>query len=232
MRYFLVFFLFSLHSIVSLGQNWQGDLKDFHNEFRILKDRDMYERIEGTPFLNDDFVNGSLITSDSLIIKDVQLRYNIYLDEMEALLSVSTDPRVVTNPGNFRYFQMDNRTFIYTSFLENNNPKQGYFEILNQGKCQVLIRRQIAYREAEEAKGYSDYKPPRFIERPNIYYIRFDRKLPEEIRLNRRNVLSTFEDKRDEIEDFVKKNNLSYRNFDDLMKIVEYHNQLAEKSDK
>ncbi len=230
-HYLVLFILFCLYSICSLGQNWEGNLQDLHNEFRMLRARDnMYEKIEGTPYLNNDFLNGSLITSDSLIIKDVQLRYNIYLDQMEALLSGSADPRVVTSPRSFLYFQFNNRTFIYTSFLENNNPKQGYFELANRGKHQVLIRRNITYREAEEARGFSDPKPPRFIKRPDIYYIRYDRGLPEEIRLNRRNVLSAFDSNRDEIEDFVKNNNLSYRNGDDLVRIVEYHNQLLEKS--
>ncbi len=192
---------------------------------------EIYEGIEGTPFLNEDFVKGSLITNDSIMYKGIPLRYNIFSDEMEFLLSDDPVPREISNPRNFRYFNVGDRTFIFTAYRSNNSPRQGYMEIITDGKCQLLLKRRTDYADPEGARGFTPAKPARFVDKMDTYYLRFDKKVPEEVRFRRRGILPLFGDMQDEIADYVNETGLSYRSREDLAKMVRYCNQIAGKTE-
>ncbi len=233
MKYCITLMIFISYCIVTIGQDWKEDYDKLILDIRLknepLSRINPYEKIDGTPYLNDDFVNGTLITSDSIIYRHVQLRYNIYEDEMEFFMADDAAPRKISNPRSFLFFYLEDKVFVYLTFQENNRPRQGYFETFNKGYCQVLRRKHTVYAEPEELKAYSEGKPARFIERPNIYYLRFDNQIPEEIRLRRRNILQAFGERGDEIADFVRENNLSYRRIGDLVKMADYYNRQTGK---
>jgi len=79
--------------------------------------------------------------------------------------------------------------------------------------------------------GFAEAKPARFVRKRNSYYLKFGRQIPREINLNRRSILQAFDEKQDEIAGFVRENNLSYRNIDDLVRMAEYYNRLIQQSD-
>lgn len=230
MRYFISLLLLFL-SIALSGQDWTVVADDWHFETQMGKEpvsaMDVYSKIQGTPFLEDDFVNGSLITRDSLMYKDVPLRYNIFKDEMEFLVGGEDVPRVIASPRNFLFYYLEDKIFEYLSFRDNSGARQGFFEVMNPGECQVLLRRRTDYAEPEGARGFDPAKPARFAERRPTYFLRFGRGIPEEIRFRRRSILDAFGEKRSEIANFVSDNNLSYRRADDLIRMAEYYNQIT-----
>ncbi|MFP4366855.1 MAG: hypothetical protein ACLFQA_07150 [Bacteroidales bacterium] len=231
MRHFLTATLFIIYFAAINGQDWTRVSDDWHFEAEMGKEpvsaQDTYKRIAGSPFLNDDFIEGSLITKDSILYPDIPLRYDIYRDEMEFMVEGESVPRVIATPQNFLFFRLDEKTFVHIAFLDGNTPKRGYFELLNRGECQVLMRRRTDYAEPEGARGFDPAKPARFVQKRNSYFMRFNNQVPEEIRLRRRNILSSFDEKKDEISGFVNENNLSYRSLDDLIKMADYYNQLT-----
>ncbi len=231
MKKFIASLLFLLPWMTSWGQevNVVVDRMQFENRMgrEPATAADKYSGIEGTPFLSKEFVKGSLITNDSIMYKDIPLRYNIFSDEMEFLLIDDPVPREISNPRNFRYFNVGNRTFIYTAYRSNRSPRQGYMEIITDGKCQLLLKRRTDYADPEGARGFTPAKPARFVEKMDTYYLRFDKKVPEEVRFRRRGILPLFGDMQDEIADFVNETGLSYRSREDLIDIVRYYNQLA-----
>jgi hypothetical protein len=223
------FFLFCY--IVVSGQDWR-----IVDEFNVIKARmnnepysrtDVYNNAEGSPFLNSEFVPGSLITKDSLMYRNVPLRYNVFRDEMEFLIGADENRRVIGDPRNFLFFILGDKTFTYHTFIDNNRPAHGYFEVLNKGNCQVLKKKQVVYLEPEAPKGYSEARPPRFEEKNDKYFLKFDMQLPREVRLRRRNVLEAFANKSNEIAGFVNDKKLSYNNPGDLVKMAEYYNQIS-----
>jgi hypothetical protein len=204
-------------------------------EYELLKgikpSSDLYLKsdIEGSPFLSEEFTDGSLITTDSLMYNNIPLRYNIYNDEMEFLHKTpGAVPMVITNQRRFIYFILDEKVFVYTAFLQNNKPGSGYFEILNEGNFQVLLRRNIVFAEEEKPQGYNYTKPARFEAKNHQYYFRVNKQIPEEFNLRRNNILEMFSNKKTEIEQFVKENRLSYRDINNVIRITDYYNQLID----
>ncbi len=215
------------------SQEWviSDDLNRIEHHLRTERSITENKNIAGTPYLNDEFVKGSIVTTDSLMYRDIPLRYNIYTDEME-FADPGQQPRIIGNPRNFLFFSIEGRTFTYFTFTENNRPEQGYFEVLNNGNCLVLIRRQVVFAQREEAKGYSDARPARFEKRPDQYYLKFDNKLPVEVRLRQRAILAAFDYRRHEIADFIKEKKISFRSVDDLVEVAGYYHLLVTGSGK
>jgi hypothetical protein len=234
MKSFILSLAFSICCISLTGQEWINVYDELRFKSRMGNEhssaRDTYDNIEGTPFLNDRFVKGSLVTTDSIMFKNVPLRYNIFKDEMEFKFGEGDPPRIIGNPRSFLFFYLEDQTFTYLTFIENNKPGQGYFEVLNQGQCQLLLRRQTAYAEPEKARGYIESRPARFEQRRNAYYLKFGKQLPGAVNLNRRDVLRAFGDKQEEIAGYAKENKLSFRNLEDLIKITRYYNLLIGES--
>jgi hypothetical protein len=228
----IIFLTLIIFCPVIYAQDWTVIADDMHFEAQMGKEpvsaMGVYEKIAGTPFLNPQFVNGSLITNDSLMYTNIPLRYNVFKDEMEFRVGDEEIPRIIANPRSFLFIHVDSLVFQYLAFSDNNRPAQGYFQVLNEGPCQVMMRRRTDYAEPKGAHGFDKALPARFEEKRNTYFVRFGRQLPQEVRFTRRNILKTFEEKQGAITDFVKENNLSYRSIDDLIKIAAYYNELSE----
>lgn len=235
MRSIAVLLFSFLFCLSAKGQEWNVIVDHLHFETRMGKEPlssvDIYEKIAGTPWLDNDFTDGSLITRDSLMYVNIPLRYNIFKDEMEFLIGDSNTPRAISNPRNFLFIHLEDKVFSYLTYQDGNRPAQGYFEILTEGECQVLMRRRTDYAEPKGAWGFDEAKPARFVRKRNSYYLKSGRQLPREINLNRRSILQAFDEKQDEITGFVRENNLSYRNIDDLVRMAEYYNRLIQQSD-
>lgn len=222
-----------LCSTVVAAQEWTVIADNMHFEAQLGKEpvsaMDVYEKFAGTPFLNDEFVEGSLITTDSLMYQNVLLRYNIFKDEMEFKLKNENVYRVIANPRNFLFINIDNLVFQYLAFSDKNRPAQGYFQIYSEGDCQVLMRIRTDYAEPEGARGFEKAKPPRFEEKRNTFFVKFGQQLPQEVRFTRKNILALFGNKRNEVAAFVKDNKLSYRRADDLVKMADWYNQMTNR---
>lgn len=233
MKYLLTPIIFILFFSAVSGQRWTVLSEHTHFVRELGKEavtvRDSYDGIEGSPFLNDDFVEGSLITRDSLMYQNVPLRYNIFKDEMEFLVESGSSPMIIGTPQNFLFFRINDKTFSYLAYNDGNTPKRGYFEVMNQGECQILRRRHITYRDPEPERGYSPAQPASFVTRKDLFYVKTGGQTAEEIKLRRRDILSVFDEKKDEVSGFVSENNLSYRSADDLVKIAEFYNQIMNK---
>lgn len=212
------------------GQEWiiSDDMNRFIHHLRTEK---IDVNIAGTPYLYDEFIAGTIVTTDSLLYNNIPLRFNIYNDEMEFRLNPGNEIRIIGNPRNFLVFSINENVFNYLTFIENNRSQQGYFEVLNQGNCLVLVRRKVVLADREEVKAYSDAKPARFEKMPDQYFLKFGNKLPGEVRLRRRSIVDAFDDKRQEINDFIKQERLPFRNVDNLVKVADYYNRLVEGSD-
>lgn len=228
MRKYLVFFILAICPLLLNGQSWtttQGSDRLWGRPAGVT-----YVDVDGTPFLSEDFKAGSLVTRDSIKHEKLKLRYNIYEDEVE-FMSSDNKIMIVSNPKELLFVNIGERAFKYFTYIDGKRPQQGYFEVLADGDCQVLLKREVVLHGGEDARGFTAPRPPRFARQNDKYYIRFDKQIPVEVRLRRRNILQAFEKNQAEIGGFVGDNNLSYRNPADLVKMADFYNKLTGKAD-
>lgn len=179
------------------------------------------KEVKGNPYLEDDF--GLFKIEGAKIRNDIDmLRYNHYTDQIEYMIdNVTYDLDKL--PNMIITFKKGNKKYIY---LENNENKGGYYQLLNQGKNTLLYKRQIVvineYRDkvdlldgGSEIMKYETKKPE--------YYFTID-NLIIQIPKKKSDFLNIFKDQK--VKDYIKKDKIDPLNEIDLVKLSQYINQL------
>lgn len=180
-----------------------------------------YEDMDGTPYLTKDFIDSKIFFTEGRVYQ-IPLRYNIFEQSMEYMEGSTI--YAISNPETFKKIEMGKQIFVY--FYNRKKPKKSsYFELLVNGKSLLLLRRETSYRDAVPAKAMEDAKPPRFFRRTDEYYIVDLNKVPFQIK-NKKSFAGVYQDKKREIEKFIKKEKISPKKKKDLIQLVEYYNSL------
>ncbi len=201
---------------------------DFYQANKFLsgdwKDHLTEKDITGSPYLNDEFVSGSIFTIQMQRYVDIPLRYNIYNDDLEfktaagALQALAT-PEIVEKAvfGNFK--------LVYSPYSQANKIKKGYFLVLEEGKASLFAKPVVLLRGPVEAGAYKEPEPAKFIKKADEYYIRIG--IEQAILINnKKDLIAAFPDNREKIESFIEKNKIKTNKPESLKEVVRYYNSL------
>jgi len=185
-------------------------LEDLADEVRLLKARSSSQQnantgIEGTPYLYEDFKPGEVYTKDSILYEG-PLRFNIYADEIE--FKANDIIYWIAKPQDIVYVKIEKSSFIFIQTDEKKNKKGSYYELLVGGKCQLLLKRNIAFLEAEASKPYIDEKAARFQMMKDTYFLQIDNVLPQSI-TNMKSIKNVISEKSSDISKYIKKEKIS-----------------------
>ncbi len=178
-----------------------------------------YQNIEGSPYLNSEFIDGVIYFKDTTAFK-LPLRYNIFANEMEyQLKGVNYN---VGNPQSLKKIVLGESVFIYLPFIH----KGGYFELLESGKCFLVQKRSVQFKPAEGPKPIEGISiPAKFIREPDIFYIGVKDLKPIEI-TNMKSVINALQDQKLKIESFITTEKIKRTTRENLIKIAKYYNGL------
>jgi hypothetical protein len=178
-----------------------------------------YSDVDGSPYLNSEFVEGVIYMLDTVIIK-LPLRYNIYTDEME--YKVKGTNYVVANPQNLNKITIGQSIFLYKKDPKNT----GYFELFESGKCTLLQKKVIIFKPAEGPKPIAGVAvSAEFVRKSDIFYFVVNHSPAVRIE-NIKSVLKALEDQQSKIESFIKENKIGNIRNENIVKIVKYYNTL------
>lgn len=178
-----------------------------------------YQDVDGSPYLNKEFVEGVCSLKDTSEVK-LPVRYNIYSDAMEYRYKDST--YAVGKPELLDKIIIGESVFVFLPFIE----KGGYFEIFESGKCILAQKRVIKYKEAEAAKPIEGIsKPARFISEPDVFYLVLNQSNAVRIS-NMKSVVSALQDQKPKIESYIEQEKIKNTKKENLIKIVKYYNSL------
>lgn len=225
----IVFFI--LFFVVTNSLNAQTMLNGLMDNYRFTKMKDgvyagsnlRMSEIQGTPYLDEEFSPGKIITYDGVTYENIALRYNAYSDDLEFMKGediYNMDPKTLVRRAEFGGAVFG--CMKYDSFGKIQN---GLFEIETEGKAMLLIKYTVKFLEKEKVQAFVDPKPARFDPPQKEYYIALDSTAAKLI-TNKKNLLEIFGNRKDEMESYISKNKLSVRENDALIKIVSHFNSL------
>ena len=211
--------------------NAQTMLNGLMDNFRFKKMTEgVYSRenlkiadIQGTPYLDEEFSSGKIITPDGAIYENIPLRYNAFSDDLEFQKGEDTyniDPKTIIKRAEF-----GGTVFCCMKYDSGSKIQNGLFEILTEGKAILLIKYIIKLLPKEKVQAFVDPKPARFDPPVKEYYIAFN-DLPAKLITNKKSLLELFGGQKDEMESFISKNKLSTREDATLTKIIAHYNSL------
>lgn len=168
--FFILFILAPIQVNILFGQ--------FDSENSFLRDNEIvaarrgspkidYDRIAGSPYYSDGFVNSilSLLNGDSALLP---LRYDLFQDEIE----FKKDDKI------YWLYKKDIKTIIYenevlvVSAVNEDTSKLGYFFLENPGKYALYVKKSVAYKPYTPPKPYGDPVPERFEKVADVFYLK------------------------------------------------------------
>lgn len=179
---------------------------------------------EGTPYLNEEFIPSEILTSEGTLYRDVKLRYNIFTDEIEFLRK--DEVRAMNSRDLTDYAIIGKDTVITKMKDKSGNMEYSHFLLLVSGNNQLLVKKHKIFREGKPAAGYQDETNPAFVDGADEFYLgsgddQVARKFPK-----KKNVEPFFGELGAEVTKFMKKEKISLKKQDDLVKLLHYCNSI------
>lgn len=180
--------------------------------------------ISGSPYLYEEWTRGNVELENHQIFNDLALKYNTYTDEV-----YYKDPE---NGGYMSFvvpvkkFDLDKngeREIYANGFPKINNfSDKTYYQILADGKVKLLFKK---YKTLVESKDYNSATSSKSFTTETDYYLFKDNKI-ERIRPSKKEFLTLFKDKEEQIKAYQKKEVIDYKNNLDLKKLVLFYSSL------
>ncbi|PJB11616.1 MAG: hypothetical protein CO119_11120 [Flavobacteriales bacterium CG_4_9_14_3_um_filter_40_17] len=185
------------------------------------------EKYGGSPYFNDNFETGTPYIKNEQQPK-FPMRFNAYSDEIEMMPSGNEEVYNMIKKGYIKA-EIGGKVYSLHFFLDkNNNEKEGYLIELSQpGKVQLFFKPiKILTKAKEPSSSYETYFPPSYVDQSEFYIITDKHPTAKIFNLKKKDILNLLNDKSTEIELFVKKNKLNYKNEADVTKTFNYYNSL------
>uniref|UniRef100_UPI0032165D9A hypothetical protein n=1 Tax=uncultured Draconibacterium sp. TaxID=1573823 RepID=UPI0032165D9A len=217
-------------SLFSSSQNVYkpGEFHDFYRSQKMQSgewNRTLTEsEIEGSPYLNDDFITGSVYTTSKFQYQNIPLRYNIFNDNME-FRTPDNQVLAIASPEIIERVEFGEYKMKYLPYLTAKKIKRGFFKELISGNVSLYAKPDIMYKKPEEPGAYKDAQPAKFIKKPDIYFIRLEQEAAQKIN-NKNELLQFFPQHQKEVAAFVKRNKIKTTKEESLVKLVNYYNSL------
>jgi len=185
-----------------------------------------YSNIIGDPYIFSNFNPGQIVFKTGEVY-DVEIRYDIYAD----LVQIRYDGNMfaIAYPDKLNKIIVDTVTFIHDSFTKSGDKdiqnKSSYFILLTDGKCKLLIKKNIRIQDPEPPKILQDAKPARFVHTNDTYYLKLNDSQAVLIK-NRNIILDLLNDQKEALINFMNIEKTNVNRIQDLIRLVNYYNSL------
>ena len=181
-------------------------------------------KIEGSEYLDENFVNGEIFTMNSEHFSDIPMRYNSYYDNIEVKLP---DGQIygLTDPKLIFQVRMNKDFMIHTRYVSTFGEKDGFLFVLHEGKCSLYRRNYKIFKEKVPSNGLISEVPAKIVDKPKEYYIRLKDNLPTVI-ITKKDLLLFLHDHSAELEEFFKKERVKLNTDEDMIRVVTFYNSL------
>src|SRR5688500_17747647 len=160
-------FLFSIASLLTFSASMaQQASATIHSvASRTIPTGTAAPEIEGSPFLDDNFVQGEVYVGSKRTA--VPVRYNIFQDLVEYQQAGQT---MVLEPSKtIEKVRIGDKTLVCEKFEFNGKSKYGYLTLLDTGKVTLLSKKVVKYIPVQKQRALdgSD-EPARYDRGPDV----------------------------------------------------------------
>jgi len=89
----------------------------------------------------------------------------------------------------------------------------------------LYSQHKVDFIKATKAAPYKDPEPPKFVAKPDTYYLKIGQKAAVKIE-NKKGLIELFPDHKKEVAAFIKQNQTKLNKPEELIALVEYYNSL------
>ncbi|WP_234736964.1 hypothetical protein [Tellurirhabdus bombi] len=200
-KLFLITSIIGLAHPVAMAQIYMTDING-----QVLREN-KYVDVQGSPYLDEAWKPGLLISSKGKAYPNSQVRFDAYGGEVEYQQNEKT---FRMNPRELREFKIlsgsDTLRFKNGFAATNGNTPATYYQVLYDGSVKLLKQLKISMNES---KAYNSATTTKTFAKQELYFINKSDGSLRRIQRNRKSVLSAFPDKKSELEKASKEFNAS-----------------------
>lgn len=186
-----------------------------------------YEKVVGNPYIEKEFLEGKMVFKDSSEISEVLLRLNHNTDQIEFM--EGDEIRGFSKPQDLEFANFGNRSFIYVRYFLSKKVMYGYFEVLANGYCKLLYRREsIIKREQLPPSEMSGGNYRDYFRTTEDYYLLVASEPAKKIVKSKKSVLKTINNQETELNKYIIENGLKLKQEESLIKLINYYNSLKQ----
>lgn len=190
----------------------------------VRKFDNRYEGVKGSQFYHENWTEGKVVFESGRIAENIQLKYNMYEDEL--LILQPETGAIYVDKNNVSSFAINQSGLEKQEwFIKYPHPKKDgatqYFRVVFHGKINLLEYNKIVFEKANYEGGYSNDK--RYDEFKNFKTYYYAAASPQKLKTSAGGVAKIFPEKQSEIKKFIIENLLDCRKLEDLVRVFEYY---------
>lgn len=191
------------------------------NLIRVVNLKSETGEYSGSPYENEMFTKGELITKSRVIYKDVPLRINLYNNSIE----YESDGKAyeLSNLDYFDYFTIGQSKFKFLPYRDGKRIDKSFLKVEEEGKATLLVRPVVKFEEATKPGAYQDAKPASFTRLTDQIYIKIGESEAHQV-TGKKSIEEIFADKKETINKYLSENKIKFNNTEDLVKLVKFYN--------
>lgn len=183
-----------------------------------------YSDVTGTVFLFEDWLKGSVEQVTKISYKDVDLKYNNYTDELFFKNPKDGAMLSFVSPVTAFSLNINGRIDMYRNGfpeIDNFNAKS-YYQVVFDGGIKLLFKN---YKTLIQIKPYnSTITEKKFVD--NFAYYVFKDNVMIKFKPSKNDFLQILSSKSNEIDAFIKKEKINFKDNQDLAKVFVYYSTL------
>lgn len=203
------------------SENTSEEIQNFTTRAKTVN----LNNTNGSPFEIEDFVSGTILSENNILISNVYLRYNAYQDEFQVKQNpnASDDKIQALKKSTEFYVKLGDKIFTYNL---PQNGFGGYYQILFEGNNIDLLKK-ISKKFIEGQKSVNmmtGNHPNRLVDETSYVVVLNDGELIELTGSRNKKLQAIAGNKRNELRKYVRETKLNINREKDLIKTVTYFN--------
>lgn len=186
---------------------------------RVIRETN-FAGVIGSPFENDEFLNGNVMLTNNDEYENVPIKYNIYNDEL--YFKNTKDEMLLSFVIPVKWFKLAGQTYL-NGFPEiDNYTKNTFYGFVAGNKIKLLFK---VYKTIAESRPYNSPNVEKKFERYKDYYILKEGKMYR-FKPSKKDLLNLYVSEGPKIEEYIKKEKINFKKEEDLVKIIDFINSL------
>jgi hypothetical protein len=175
--------------------------------------------VQGTPYLFDDWLPGSVVTEDGKTYDNLKLRYNIRFSQ---LIFLNQNDEVLGFREPVKMFTINHMVFANGFPPVDTQTIAAFYQVLADGKIKLL---KYSKKVIEERQTYGATAMEKSYRKMQSYYIFKDGKMVK-VRADKKSLLAALPDHSAQLESYIKDNNVNLKDDMAIAQVIVYYNTL------
>ena len=175
--------------------------------------------IQGTPYLFDDWLPGSVTTESGKTYDNLKLKYNIRFSQ---LLFLNQDNQPLSFKEPVKAFTIKNITFAKGFPPVDTQTTSTFYQVLADGKIKLL---KYTKKVIEERQTYGATAMEKSYRAMQSYYLLKDDKIIR-VRADKKPILATLSDHAAQLDAYIKDNKVNLKDDAGMAQVITYYNTL------